>query len=94
MPNKKYSIVELCEELEINESEIFKTIEREWIVPLHGKGDVFNEEDLSRLQLILELKNDFHVNNEGIDLVLHLIDQLHSFQRILRRMQLNDSQES
>lgn len=94
MPNKKYSIVELCEELEINESEIFKTIEREWIVPLHGNGDIFNEEDLSRLQLILELKNDFHVNNEGIDLVLHLIDQLHSFQRILRRMQLNDSQES
>ncbi len=87
-------MIELCEELETSESEIFQTIEREWIVPLHGNGQVFNEEDLTRLQLILELKNDFQVNNEGIDIVLHLIDQLHTFQRIVRRVQLKDTQET
>jgi chaperone modulatory protein CbpM len=53
-------------------------IEAEWLLPFaSGKTFQFSEADLARAWLIRDLKVDFGVNDEGIAIVLHLLDQLH-----------------
>ena len=53
-------------------------IEAEWLLPFaSGKTFQFSEADLARARLIRDLKVDFGVNDEGIAIILHLLDQLH-----------------
>jgi chaperone modulatory protein CbpM len=60
-------------------------IEAEWLMPLSsGKALVFSEADLARARLIRDLKQDFGVNDEGVAIVLHLLDQLHGLRCLLR----------
>jgi chaperone modulatory protein CbpM len=60
-------------------------IEAEWLAPVTGKKTfLFSEADLARARLILDLKLDFGVNDEGIAIVLHLLDQLHGLRCLLR----------
>ena len=35
-----------------------------------------DEEDLARIRLICELKDEFGVNDEGVSIILQLLDQL------------------
>ena len=59
-------------------------IEEEWLVPQVSEPDVtFTEADVARAQLILDLKKDLGVNDEGIGVILNLIDQMHSLRRAL-----------
>lgn len=62
-------------------------IEQEWLVP-GGKSSSarFSDIDAARVRLILELKNDIGANDEGIGVILHLMDQLHGMRRALARM--------
>jgi chaperone modulatory protein CbpM len=39
---------------------------------------------LARAQLIRDLRDDFGVNDEGISVVLHLIDQMHGLRRSMQ----------
>ena len=48
---------------------------------------MFSEVDLARARLIRDLKVDLGVNDDGIAIVLHLLDQLHGLRRLLREMQ-------
>jgi chaperone modulatory protein CbpM len=60
-------------------------IEAEWLAPVTGKKTfLFSEADLARARLIQDLKLDFGVNDEGIAIVLHLLDQLHGLRCLLR----------
>lgn len=60
-------------------------IKEEWLIPRHGvAGQEFADIDVSRAQLIKELKEDLGVNDEGVSVVLHLIDQLHGLRATLR----------
>jgi chaperone modulatory protein CbpM len=53
-------------------------VEAEWLVPVASKKTLqFSEADLARARLIQDLKVDFGVNDEGISIVLHLLDQLY-----------------
>jgi chaperone modulatory protein CbpM len=63
-------------------------IEAEWLVPLTG-GTTFNfsDADLARARLIRDLKLDFGVNDEGITIVLHLLDQLHGLRCLVKDIQ-------
>jgi len=36
--------------------------------------------------LIRDLKADFGVNDEGVDVILHLVDQLHGLRRALEQL--------
>jgi chaperone modulatory protein CbpM len=59
-------------------------VERTWVRPARSApGLALTEADAARCLLIRDLKADFGVNDEGIDLVLHLIDQLHGLRRAL-----------
>lgn len=56
---------------------------QEWLVPGHVRGERadtephFSDADLARARLIQHLKAGMGVNDEGIDVILHLLDQLH-----------------
>ena len=57
-------------------------LEQQWLVPARAASDMsFSETDLARARLIQDLKTSFGVNEEGVDIILHLLDQLHGFRR-------------
>ena len=63
-------------------------IEAEWLLPLaSGKTFQFSDADLARARLIQDLKGDFGVNDEGIAIILHLLDQLHGLRWLVRDIQ-------
>ena len=55
---------------------IIHFIEEEWIHPADQESLGLDEEDLARIRLIKELREDFGVNDEGVSIILPLIDQL------------------
>jgi chaperone modulatory protein CbpM len=60
-------------------------IEERWLLPReHDSGSTFSEVDVARAQLIRDLKQDLGVNDEGIGVILDLLDQLHGLRRTLR----------
>src|SRR5437899_7173452 len=53
-----------------------------WIIPPQTEPEpMFSDVDLARAQLIRDLRDDFGVNDEGISVILHLIDQMHGLRR-------------
>jgi chaperone modulatory protein CbpM len=59
-------------------------IEEEWLIPGESAGEAtFSDADVARAQLISDLKNDLGINDEGVDVVLNLVDQVHGLRRML-----------
>ena len=55
-----------------------------WLAPRHASGEwTFSEIDLARTRLIQDLTRDLGVNDEGIPIILGLVDQLHGLRRFL-----------
>jgi chaperone modulatory protein CbpM len=53
-----------------------------WLIPPQTEPELmFNDVDLARAQLIRDLREDFGVNDEGVSVILHLIDQMHGLRR-------------
>jgi chaperone modulatory protein CbpM len=67
-------------------------VEAEWLVPLVGSSATchFSEADLARARLIVDLRSDFGVNDEGIAIILHLLDQLYGLRSLVRDIQAMD----
>jgi chaperone modulatory protein CbpM len=62
-------------------------IEAEWVVPLSSRNTfLFSDADLARARLILDLKVELGVNDEGIAIVLHLLDQLYGLRGVVRNI--------
>ena len=60
-------------------------LEQRWLMPDQTFGETnFSDVDLARARLIRDLKAGFGVNDEGVDLILHLMDQLHGMRRALQ----------
>lgn len=56
-----------------------------WIAPAQSSGEPeFSETDLARARLILELRRDMGVNDPGVGVILHLLDQLHGLRRAMK----------
>jgi chaperone modulatory protein CbpM len=69
--------------LEIETLEVW--IKEEWLIPREDAvGQKFSDADIARAHLIKDLKQDFGVNDEGIGVILNLIDQVHGLRRTLR----------
>ena len=54
-----------------------------WITRRRDLRDL-SEVDLARVQLIRDLRDDMGVNDEGIAVILDLVDQIHGLRRTLR----------
>ena len=60
-------------------------IEEEWLVPARAARELaFTEMDLARANLIRDLKEKMGVNDEGLGVILHLLDQMHGLRRALK----------
>src|SRR5947199_9672808 len=58
-----------------------------WLVPSQTKPElIFSDIDLARAQLIRDLREDFGVNDEGISVILHLLDQMHGLRRSMQEL--------
>ena|SRR2546423_8537954 len=77
------------------EAEILETwVEAGWLLPSRD-ADVrrFSDADMARAQLIRDLQQDLGVNEEGVSIILDLIDQVHGLRRTLRELLAAVSQE-
>jgi len=56
-----------------------------WLVPEGGApARRFAQVDVARAHLIQDLREEMGVNDEGVALILQLIDQIHGLRRALR----------
>ena len=59
-------------------------IEEEWLIPSRAADELaFTDMDLARAGLIHDLKDKMGVNDAGLGVVLHLLDQMHALRRAL-----------
>ncbi len=70
---------EFCTVLRIEQSVCETWVERRWLVPETGDGGGrrFRRIDVARGRLLLDLERDMGVNEEGIDVIIHLVDQFY-----------------
>ena len=62
-------------------------LEQRWLIADQtSAGMNFSEMDVARAHLIRDLKADFGINDEGVDVILHLVDQLHGLRRALAQL--------
>jgi chaperone modulatory protein CbpM len=75
----------------LNRTELSRWVENRWIVPEHdteagGERLVFHEVDIARVELILDIRREFAVDDEAMSLLLGLLDQVYSLRRQMRRL--------
>src|SRR5262249_5551871 len=75
----------------LNASEWSRWVENRWLRPETasengGERWVFHEVDVARVELILDLRREFAVDDEALSLVLGLLDQVYSLRRQMRRL--------
>ena len=59
-------------------------IEEEWLVPNRSADELaFSEMDLARVKLIRDLRDDLGVNDEGVGVILNLLDQIHGLRKVM-----------
>ena len=69
-------------ELDLETLEVW--IEEEWLVPSGiATNQGFSDADLARAKLIKELMQDLGVNEEGVGVILNLLDQVHGLRKAL-----------
>jgi chaperone modulatory protein CbpM len=69
-------------------------IEQHWLLPeLTAAGPSFSDREIARARFIMDLKSTFRVNDEGIDVILHLIDQIHGLRYALAQLRNGIPQE-
>jgi len=62
-------------------------LEQRWLVPEEQAGEMrFHDIDIARAHLIRQLKDEIGANDAGIDVILHLVDQLHGMRRLLSEL--------
>ena len=68
-------------------------IEEEWLVPTRTATELaFSEADLARAELIRDLKQELGINDEGVGVILNLLDQVHGLRKALAET-LRDARE-
>ena len=67
--------------------ELLRWVEERWVLPeQRAETWVFHEVDVARVELIIEIRRDFAVDDEAMPLVLSLLDQVYSLRRQMRRL--------
>jgi chaperone modulatory protein CbpM len=62
-------------------------VAQQWLVPMQSEGgETFSDVDLARAHFIRDMKADLGINDEGVDVILHLVDQLHGLRRALQQL--------
>jgi chaperone modulatory protein CbpM len=71
----------------LDNAELGRWIENRWVLPDEEGGRwLFHEVDVARVELILEIRREFAVDDEAMSLLLNLLDQVYSVRRQMRRL--------
>ena len=78
---------EFLEQTRIDRQTLQIWIKEEWLLPKQSaEGWLFSDIDLARANLIIDLRENMGVNDAGLDLVLHLLDQMHGLRRAMSEL--------
>jgi chaperone modulatory protein CbpM len=62
-------------------------IVEEWLIPSGTSLELsFTEVDIARARLVRDLQVDFGVNDEGVGVILNLVDQMYGMRRVLMEL--------
>lgn len=76
---------EYCRLLRIETATLQAWVEERWIIPGGmPEATAFEDADVARGQLILDLVETMGVNEAGVDVVIDLVDQVHGLRERLR----------
>jgi chaperone modulatory protein CbpM len=79
-----WSREEFCLRAGIAQTTLEVWVEEGWLVPRAGSADLLlSEIDLARARLIRDLREEIGVNDEGIGVILNLLDQVHGLRSVL-----------
>ena len=81
MKHHTYTLKIVVEQSGFREDDIIKFIDFDIITPFDRDNLVFDEEDLQRILLIKHLRDNCSTNNESLQVILHLVDQIHYLKR-------------
>jgi chaperone modulatory protein CbpM len=71
----------------LDRGDLARWVENRWVLPeIRGDRWLFSEVDVARVELIVEIRRDFAVDDEVLPLVLDLLDQVYGLRRQLRRI--------
>ncbi|HVC55389.1 MAG TPA: chaperone modulator CbpM [Stellaceae bacterium] len=71
----------------LDRAELERWVENRWVLPTRARGVWhFHEVDLARVELILDIRREFAVDDEAMSLLLVLLDQVYGLRRQMRRL--------
>jgi chaperone modulatory protein CbpM len=71
----------------LDHRELMRWVENRWVLPERQERTwIFHEVDVARVELILEIRQEFAIDEEALPLVLGLLDQVYDLRRQLRRV--------
>ncbi len=76
----------ICEELELDEETVLSWVNCRLVQPADLDGPVFDEEDFSRICLIADLRKTYNTNDESLEVIMHLVDQIHGLTSELKKI--------
>ena len=69
-------------------------LEQRWLIlEQTSAGENFSDIDVARAHFIRDLEGRLRSHDEGVDVILHLVDQLHGLRRVLRAVAPCDLQQ-
>jgi hypothetical protein len=77
MSKRTYTLEVIGQKIGFQEDDILRFVENSLISPYNFDELLFDEEDLARLRLISNLQEQCEPNEESLEVILHLIDQIH-----------------
>jgi chaperone modulatory protein CbpM len=71
----------------LDRRDLMRWVENRWVLPERREQTwLFHEVDVARVELILDIRREFAIDEEALPLVLGLLDQVYDLRRQLRRM--------
>jgi chaperone modulatory protein CbpM len=71
----------------LDRRELTRWVENRWVLPeRRNKTWIFHEIDVARVELILEVRREFAIDDETLSLFLGLLDQVYDLRRQLGRL--------
>ena len=71
----------------LDRRELVHWVENRWVLPERQQDTwTFHEVDVARVELILEIRKEFSIDDDALGLVLSLLDQVYDLRRQLGRL--------
>jgi chaperone modulatory protein CbpM len=78
---------EVLDRFELDRRELIHWVENRWVLPeQRGATWIFHEIDVARIELIIEVRREFAIDDEALSLILGLLDQVYDLRRQLGRL--------